>query len=95
MVTQEKLIPLKDVPQLKWLPRRNGKSVHIGTVFRWANNGVRGVKLSCVSVGRTKCTTQTALIKFFQDVAARDPSTDRRSTPNVRIESALKERGLL
>ncbi len=45
-------IRLQDVPKIKWLPgRRPGARLGVATVFRWAQNGLRGVKLEVVQIG--------------------------------------------
>ena len=44
--TREALIPFRDVPSIRWIPRRRGaRKLHFSTVFRWFNPGVRGVRL--------------------------------------------------
>lgn len=68
-IATEKLIALADVP--KHLPkRRGGRKVNLATVYRWASHGLHGVRLEVVQVGGTKCTSMTALQKFFERLSA-------------------------
>jgi hypothetical protein len=63
----EELIPLTRVPALPFVPRRRrGKKLNQATVFRWANPGVRGVRLETIRFGGTLCTTRSALLEFFR-----------------------------
>lgn len=67
----EHLIPLMQVPRLSWLPRRrNGKRLHVSTVFRWAQRGLHGVRLPVTQCGGTKCTTEADLRQFFAQLSA-------------------------
>ena len=57
------------VEATKVCPRIRGKKVHCLSVWRWATEGLRGVKLEHVRVGRNMCTTEAALNAFFLAVA--------------------------
>lgn len=47
------------------LPRRRaGKRPHVATMYRWAQRGLRGVKLETIRVGGTLCTSLEALQRF-------------------------------
>jgi len=47
------------------LPRlRQGRRVHISTVYRWISRGVGGVRLEAVKLGRTLVTSREALQRF-------------------------------
>jgi hypothetical protein len=62
----EQLIPLSQVPKLSFIPKRkNGKRIHVSTIFRWAQRGIGGIQLQTWQVGGTKCTTIDALDHFF------------------------------
>ena len=64
------LIPLSQVPRLPFMPRpRRGRKMAASTIFRWAQRGVRGVRLEVVRVGGTLCTTVQALQHFFEHTA--------------------------
>lgn len=61
-----KLIALRQVPALPWLPsRRAGAKLATATVIRWAQHGVAGRMLRTVRVGGTMCTTEAWLMEFF------------------------------
>jgi hypothetical protein len=71
----ESLIPLTRVPTLAFVPRRRrGKRLNQATVFRWANPGVRGVRLETIRFGGTLCTTQSALLEFFRRLTLGTPA---------------------
>jgi len=68
-IRNEELIRLSDVPSLKNLPRReDGRRLHISTIYRWTTAGVRGVRLETVQVGGTRCTSEDALQRFFNEL---------------------------
>ena len=79
MKTQQ-LIPLRDVPRSKLLPkRRSGSRVSVSTLFRWALHGLRGYRLDTVMVGGQRCTSIEALQEFFRMLTEGQQSHD--STP--------------
>ena len=57
------VIPLSEVP--RWLPERNGKSLHVNSVHRWTRDGVGGVVLESWMIGGIRCTTLNALHEFI------------------------------
>lgn len=67
----EQYIPLTEVPQR--IPfRRNGKVIHISTVWRWATRGVRGCRLETWRIGGATCTTQVAIDRFIRSMNQSD-----------------------
>lgn len=60
------LILLRDVSSLPWMPRRQGKPVHVTSVHRWATKGVNGVKLRTVQAGGARATTEAWVREFFE-----------------------------
>ena len=67
-IGKEEILTFKEVCER--LPtRRGGGRIHVGTVHRWATRGVGGVVLEFVSVGATRCTSPSALDRFFAAVA--------------------------
>jgi len=74
------------------LPRLRGeKPVHSGTVARWIQRGVRGVRLEAVKIGRTLVTSREALQRFAErDTPVPTPSP----VVDDRIERKLDEAGL-
>jgi len=95
-----RLIPLGEVRNLPWLPRRKGeKRLSLSTIFRWAQKGVRGRRLRVVSVGGLKSTTEQWVLDFFEGLAngpagapARTPAGRRRDLD--RTERELEEIGI-
>lgn len=64
-------IRLSAVPDLSWLPPRiDGGGYHVSTVYRWAQRGIRGIRLKTVQVGGVKCTTREALLEFIFAITA-------------------------
>ena len=47
-IGNEELIPIRQVPA-RLPPRANGKQVHVTTVYRWINHGVRGFRLESLN----------------------------------------------
>ncbi|HSI34581.1 MAG: DUF1580 domain-containing protein [Phycisphaerae bacterium] len=72
-------LPLTQAQSVRWLPKRRGqRKPHPSTFFRWAQRGLRGVKLETIRVGGTLCTTEQALVRFFA----------RLSNPTVSARTA-------
>ena len=70
---REKLLTLSQAARLEWLPeRRFGKRLAPSSLFRWARSGCRGVRLEVVRVAGSLCTTEAALMRFFQRLALVD-----------------------
>lgn len=82
---QEVLIRLADVPKLGWLPtRRGGKRLNVSTVFRWAQIGLRGVRLEAVRAGNCLCTSEAALRRFFERLTDPEASSDSPTPSQVQ-----------
>jgi hypothetical protein len=69
--TIEPPIPCCQVPdRVAWLPaRRGGKKPVAQTVLKWCQHGLRGHKLESLRIGSTLCTSERALVRFFQRLA--------------------------
>ena len=68
--SEDKLIPLKEVPNLDFLPaRRSGKKLHVDTIWGWVRDGKFGIRLKTYRVGSSTCTTPSDLKAFFAAVA--------------------------
>jgi len=61
-------------------PRRQGRRPNVATLYRWTNEGVRGVRLEYVMVGNTRCTSHEALQRFF-DRLTEQAEADRPTAP--------------
>jgi hypothetical protein len=84
--TAEPLIPFSRVPDLAWLPpRRRGEKLAESTLYRWAREGFRGVKLEVVHVGGTCCTSEAALKRFFARLAKRAERGAKRRNKRRRL----------
>ena len=73
-LTQEKLIPLAQVADLPWVPRRRLKArLNVSTVYRWTKVGCRGVVLGSVQFAGTRCTTEAELRRFIAALGQESP----------------------
>ncbi|HEX8520915.1 MAG TPA: DUF1580 domain-containing protein [Tepidisphaeraceae bacterium] len=64
-LAHEELVPFRDVPNL--LPRlRRGRKPHVGSIYRWSDRGLKGVKLEYLQVAGMRCTSVQALQRFFE-----------------------------
>lgn len=71
-IATEEIFPLNDAP--KHLPPRRGKVIHVSTIHRWVQRGLKGIRLEVVQVGGSRHTSLPALQRFF----------DRLGDPNTR-----------
>jgi hypothetical protein len=98
--TSEPLVRLADVPRLKWLPgRREGKRIHVATVHRWAQRGLRGVRLETLRAGGALVTSEAAITRFFERLtepaAGADVRTNSQRAKAVeRAERELEQAGI-
>ena len=94
-LNEEQLIALADVPAI--LPkRRSGKRIHLSCVYRWAQRGLRGIRLETLQCGGTKVTSKKALARFFQQLDESPPQrtesrTSRSRRRQMDIERADRE----
>jgi hypothetical protein len=72
---RETTIYLLDLPQHD--PRsRNGRPIHYTTALRWAQRGIRGVRLEAVRLGHRWVTSLEALDRFAARLAGITPNSD-------------------
>jgi hypothetical protein len=65
------LVLVKDIPKVSIIPtRRGGGRTHQRTGFRWALQGLSGVRLETVLIGGNRYTSVPALERFFAAVTA-------------------------
>jgi len=69
--------------------RRRGKRPHIATLYRWAQRGVRGIRLETIQVGGTLCTSLEALQRFFDRLS--QPDAPIQTTPSAEQARAQAE----
>ena len=94
---QEELISLAQARHL--VP---GKRPHLSALYRWAQKGVRGVRLESVLIGGSRYTSRQALHRFFAQVTAAAhtpaaapvlPSPAHRTQAAQRAAADLARRG--
>lgn len=81
----EEIVSLSQAAKL--LPfRRAGRPTHASTLWRWATNGIRGVRLETIQVGGTRCTSRQALQRFCERLSAAG-ARPRDATPARGVRS--------
>jgi hypothetical protein len=101
--TAEKLITFLEAAEI--VPSRHpGCKLSTTTVWRWAQRGVRNIKLESVYVGGSRYTTREALARFAEAITlARQGGTPapppapvpaHRRRDRERVERALDEAGI-
>ena len=99
-IARECCFPLSEAP--RHLPRgRRGRRIHISTTFRWAQRGLRGVRLETIRIGGMLYTSNEALQRFSERLTNLDRhrngdpdlcrSVDRRA---ARAEAELRRAGI-
>lgn len=98
---ERRLILLRDVPRLPWLPEQpNGRRISAAQVWSWARHGINGAKLETLQVGqakRNRCTTQAALFRFFERAANDHPTeaVPKRPAPAHRRTALARANAIL
>ena len=59
---QEDILSFRDATA--YLPQRNGRKIHVSSLYRWATRGIRGVILETLQVGGCRYTSKEALQRF-------------------------------
>lgn len=91
---QERLITLTEAVKLDFWPSRRGGRLSLGTIYRWAQVGVGGIRLEVVKIGSALCTSLPAIHRFIERLTAADTRlTPSESGPTVaarrrEVESA-------
>jgi hypothetical protein len=65
---------------------RGGKPVNPSTIWRWTTRGVRNrqgavIRLECLKVGGTGCTSDQALMRFFRALSEEVSQSDAMPLP--------------
>ncbi len=90
MLIKENLLTLTEAA--KTLPRPNGKKIATTTLWRWARQGIRGIRLETRRLGRRVVTSVEALDRFTAALADLPPETRprfpkrRENVPRPRTE---------
>jgi hypothetical protein len=92
-VPERDLIPFEDVPAL--LPTRRGRKRHKSAVYRWADEGIEGVRLRYLQVAGQKCTTRRWLMEFFTDITAKKQTRAPETSGNRTGERASQTERIL
>lgn len=71
--------------------RRRGKKPHVATLYRWAHQGLRGIRLETIQVGGTLCTSHEALQRFFERLSNRDYSQEIPVSQQAALQRADAE----
>jgi hypothetical protein len=89
-IGNEQLVPLNEVPAL--LPSRgSGKRIHISAIYRWAQRGIRGIRLEVIRVGGTTYTSREALQRFASPSPTASTVTRQNSASRQKqIDNALQ-----
>lgn len=75
---KDQLIPIGDVRL--YLPRTpTGRLRSTRSIYRWAQQGLRGVVLETVKIGATTYVTHSSLNTFFEKTVAPKPDAKERA----------------
>jgi len=100
-IATEEVLSFADA--VKRLPRRRGGArPHIATLYRWAQHGVRGIRLETIMVGATRCTSVEKLQAYFDALTsaadgqapAPAPLPRARRAAIAAAEKRLREAGI-
>ena len=90
-ISTESVLSLNDATAR--LPRRRrGSRPHVATLYRWAQRGIKGIRLETIQVGGTLCTSTEALQRFFDRLSEpREPAPNKSPHREREIEAAERE----
>jgi hypothetical protein len=71
---------------------RAGRPVHTSTLWRWAQKGLRGVKLETAMVGGIRVTSEAALRAFFAEVSATATPEGKAPLPDSPAQGRSRTR---
>ena len=63
-IQNESIIAFRDLPA--WTEENLGTRISPNTCHRWRLRGVRGIRLSTILIGGSRCTSVEALQRFFE-----------------------------
>jgi len=74
-----------------YLPRRRvRKTPHVSTLYRWAKNELKGVRLEVLQIGSTPCTPLWAPQLFFDALAGAEHPEQSRSNSVGIVKSGCR-----
>ena len=82
----EKLIPLTKAAH----HINPARPPHVATVWRWASNGVSGIRLESIKIGGTRHTSREAVARFLVALNSGEPQAVP-APPNRRAERASRK----
>ena len=88
---QESLLSYRDAAA--FLPKRNGRRIHVSSLYRWATRGIRGVILETLQVGGCRYTSKQALQRF-SDRLTEARAVPERSDPPIEVTCATCHHGV-
>lgn len=91
-IARETVLSLADAAA-KLPRRRRGKKPHVSTLYRWAEHGIRGVKLETVQIGGTRCTSLEAMQRFTDRLSNQSATLKPPKFNEGDVEEQLAQRG--
>jgi hypothetical protein len=76
-IKTENLVTLTEAT--KFLPRVDGKRIHISTLWRWCKKGLKGINLEYLRAGSKIMTSQEAMQRFFDECTRLDETQQPQS----------------
>jgi hypothetical protein len=85
----------EDILTIKQAAKRLPTRPHISALYRWAKEGLHGIRLETLRVGGTMCTSTEALQRFFSAVteATHEPTLAERRRQQSAAERELAASG--
>jgi len=96
--SSEDLIPFNYVPT--YLQKNFGHKVALGSVYRWINKGIGGVRLETIKIGAKRFTSAQALDRLFNGATKakqeriNDTPAKKKFRNQSRIENEAKDLGI-
>ena len=87
-LTAEQPLTLREATRLPFL-RRHGRAPNLATLYRWAQRGLANIRLETIQVGGSRCTSEAALLRFFDRLTTGD--VVERRTPFRRARDIERE----
>jgi hypothetical protein len=72
-----------------------GKKIHVSTLHRWADRGVRGRKLESIFIGGRRFTSLEAIERFLTPVAEVDSTNNSLRGPSQRRRAISEAEAVL
>ncbi|MBY0587893.1 DUF1580 domain-containing protein [bacterium] len=89
----ERIVPLSEATKFV-PPVRNGRRIHVSTLYRWADRGVQGVVLETCKVGGTRCTSVEAIERFIEALSKATPPSLPQKPNADSVEEQLARLGI-